>query len=118
MTGAAPRSKGARGTRRDGSDLRLEHYATAILEKLVHAGRTRLPARTHAAAIEVMTLTIEEFDPSAFPRWDGKTGGRARYGDEWHAWSQRTSHVPSLPGQRWSVTSSSIQVIPTPRGSG
>ena len=30
-----------------------EHYATALLEKLVHAGRTQLPGAHHAAAIEI-----------------------------------------------------------------
>jgi RES domain-containing protein len=79
-----------------------EHYATAILEKLVHAGRTLLPGAHHAAAIEIPDdLPIEEFDPNAAPGWDSDESAVAQaYGDAWHA-SARTAVlvVPSLPGQ-------------------
>jgi RES domain-containing protein len=79
-----------------------EHYATAILEKLVHAGRTQLPGAHHAAAIEIPEdLRIEEFDPSSAPGWAAEESAVAQaYGDEWHA-SGRTAVlvVPSLPGQ-------------------
>jgi RES domain-containing protein len=79
-----------------------EHYATAILEKLVHAGRTQLPGRHHAAAIQIPDdLSIEVFDPSAAPGWETEDSAAARsYGDEWHA-RGRTAVlvVPSLPGQ-------------------
>jgi RES domain-containing protein len=79
-----------------------EHYATAILEKLVHAGRTQLPGAHHAAAIEIPDdLPSERFDPSAVPGWDADDSAAARaYGDEWHA-AARTAVliVPSLPGQ-------------------
>jgi RES domain-containing protein len=79
-----------------------EHYATAILEKLVHAGRTRLPGAHHAAAIEIPDdLSREEFDPGAVSGWETEDSAVARaYGDEWHA-SRRTAIlvVPSLPGQ-------------------
>jgi RES domain-containing protein len=79
-----------------------EHYATAILEKLVHAGRTQLPGAHHAAAIEIPdSLPLEEFDPATVPGWEAEDSAAARsYGDEWHA-SSRTAVlvVPSLPGQ-------------------
>jgi RES domain-containing protein len=79
-----------------------EHYATALLEKLVHAGRTQLPGAHHAAAIEIPDdLPTEEFDPVAVPGWDAEDSAAARaYGDEWHR-SARTAVlvVPSIPGQ-------------------
>ena len=79
-----------------------EHYATAILEKLVHAGYAQLPGAHHAAAIEIPNdLPIEEFDPSVAPGWDAEDSAAARaYGDGWHA-AGRTAAlvVPSLPGQ-------------------
>jgi RES domain-containing protein len=79
-----------------------EHYATAILEKLVHAGRAQLPGAHHAAAIEIPEdLPSEEFDPRGAPGWDTEDSAVARgYGDEWHA-GARTAVliVPSLPGQ-------------------
>ena len=79
-----------------------EHYATAILEKLVHAGRTQLPGAHHAAAIEIPDdLPSELFDPSLVPGWDVEDSAAAReYGDEWHG-SARSAVliVPSLPGQ-------------------
>jgi RES domain-containing protein len=79
-----------------------EHYATAILEKLVHAGRTQLPGAHHAAAIEIPSdLPLEEFDPARAPGWEVDESQVAQqYGDAWLA-SGRTSVlvVPSLPGQ-------------------
>lgn len=79
-----------------------EHYATALLEKLVHAGRTQLPGMHHAAAIDIPDdLPAELFDPAAVPGWDAEDSGPARlYGDAWHA-ASRTAVliVPSLPGQ-------------------
>ena len=79
-----------------------EHYATAILEKLVHAGRTQLPGLHHAAAIQIPDdLAVERFDPTAVPGWDTEDSASARaYGDGWHA-AGRTAVlvVPSLPGQ-------------------
>jgi RES domain-containing protein len=79
-----------------------EHYATAILEKLVHAGRTMLPGAHHAAAIEIPEdLRMEEFDPNAAPGWDTEDSSAAReYGDDWHAGARSpVLIVPSLPGQ-------------------
>jgi RES domain-containing protein len=79
-----------------------EHYATALLEKLVHAGRTQLPGPHHAAAIEIPEgVSTELFEPRTAPGWDGEDSAVARqYGDAWHA-AQRTAVlvVPSLPGQ-------------------
>jgi RES domain-containing protein len=79
-----------------------EHYATAILEKLVHAGRTALPGAHHAATIQIPdNVSIELFDPAAVPGWDAEESAAARaFGDRWHM-AQRTAVliVPSLPGQ-------------------
>jgi RES domain-containing protein len=79
-----------------------EHYATALLEKLVHAGRTALPGAHHAAAITIPNdVAIETFEADAVPGWELEDSAAARgYGDEWHA-SSRTAIliVPSLPGQ-------------------
>jgi RES domain-containing protein len=79
-----------------------EHYGTALLEKLVHAGRTQLPGAHHAAAIDIPDdAPVQLFDPARVPGWDGEDSSAARtYGDEWHA-SLRTAVliVPSLPGQ-------------------
>jgi RES domain-containing protein len=79
-----------------------EHYATAILEQLVHAGRTQLPGAHHAAAIEIPDdLPVEQFDPTTVTGWDAEESPTARaYGDRWHA-SGRTAVliVPSIPGQ-------------------
>ena len=79
-----------------------EHYATAILEKLVHAGRTQLPGTHHAAAIEIPDdLDLEVFSPTAVPGWDAEDSASARdYGDGWHAAGRSAVLVvPSLPGQ-------------------
>ena len=79
-----------------------EHYATTILEKLVHAGRTQLPGAHHAAEIRIPDdLPIEIFQPGGVPGWDGEDSPAARaYGDAWHR-AGRTAVlvVPSLPGQ-------------------
>jgi RES domain-containing protein len=79
-----------------------EHYATAILEKLVHAGRTMLPGAHHAAAIHIPDdLRSESLDPAAVSGWADEDSATARaYGDEWHR-TQRSAVliVPSIPGQ-------------------
>ncbi|MFL5404076.1 MAG: RES family NAD+ phosphorylase [Gemmatimonadales bacterium] len=79
-----------------------EHYATAILEQLVHAGRPQLPGAHHAAEIRIPDdLPIERLDPDSLPGWDAEDSAAARArGDEWHS-SGRTAVlvVPSLPGQ-------------------
>lgn len=79
-----------------------EHYATAVLEKLVHAGRTQLPGAHHAAAIDIPDdLQLEIFRPTAVPGWDAEDSASARdYGDRWHAAGRSAVLVvPSLPGQ-------------------
>ena len=79
-----------------------EHYATALLEKLVHAGRTSLPGAHHAAAITIPDdLSSELFDPDAVPGWEQEDSAPAReYGDDWHAAGRSAVLiVPSLPGQ-------------------
>jgi len=79
-----------------------EHYATALLEKLVHAGRTQLPGAHHAAAIEIPDdLPVEVFDPAAVSGWDWEESASARaYGDQWHTVGRSAVLiVPSIPGQ-------------------
>jgi RES domain-containing protein len=79
-----------------------EHYATTLLEKLVHAGRTQLPGAHHAAAIDIPDdLPLELFDPAFAPGWDAEDSVPARaFGDAWHAGSRTAVLVvPSLPGQ-------------------
>lgn len=79
-----------------------EHYATAILEILVHRGRLSLPGPHHAMAISIPEdAAIERFDPATHPGWqlEGSSVAR-RYGDAWVA-AARTAVllVPSVPGQ-------------------
>jgi RES domain-containing protein len=79
-----------------------EHYATAILEKLVHGGRTQLPGAHHAAEIRIPDdLPMDRFDPESVPGWDSEDSAAARaYGDNWHAaGGTAVLVVPSLPGQ-------------------
>jgi RES domain-containing protein len=78
------------------------HYATAILEKLVHAGRTQLPGGHHAVAIDIPDdLPLEMFDPDAVSGWAAEESAAARgYGDQWHAAGRSAVLVvPSIPGQ-------------------
>jgi len=79
-----------------------EHCATAILEKLVHAGRTQLPGAHHAAAIDIPDdLPLEVFDPGTVSDWDWDESAAARtYGDQWYAAGRSAVLVvPSIPGQ-------------------
>jgi RES domain-containing protein len=79
-----------------------EHYATAILEKLVHAGRTQLPGAHHAAEIRIPDdLPLERFDPARIPGWEIEDSPSARaFGDAWHSEARSAVLVvPSLPGQ-------------------
>lgn len=79
-----------------------EHYATALLEILVHHGRLALPGPHHAMSIVIPDdLGIERLDPAAHPGWDLEGSDVARrFGDAWVA-SARTPvlAVPSVPGQ-------------------
>ncbi len=85
-----------------------EHYATAILEPLVHAGRLALPGSHHARAIYIPDdVAIEQFDVAAHPGWEREESSVARrYGDRWLAEAQSAVlRVPSIPGQpaEWNV---------------
>lgn len=79
-----------------------EHYSTALLEILVHAGRIRLPGAYHAVRIDIpASVVVEQFDPAAHPGWDVEGSEVARdYGDEWAA-TRRTAvlAVPSVVAQ-------------------
>jgi RES domain-containing protein len=85
-----------------------EHYATAILEILVHHGRLALPGAHHAMAIFLPDdLRVERFDPAAHAGWALESSNVARrYGDAWVA-AARTPvlAVPSVPGQpaEWNI---------------
>jgi RES domain-containing protein len=80
------------------------HYATAILEILVHRGRLSLPGSHHAMEVVIPDdLSIERFAPAAHPGWQLEGSSVAsRYGDDWVA-AARTAvlMVPSVPG--WPV---------------
>ena len=79
-----------------------EHYATAILEILVHRGRVALPGPHHAMRITVPDdVPAEVFNPLAHPGWELEGSSVARaFGDAWVA-ENRTAVllVPSVPGQ-------------------
>lgn len=79
-----------------------EHYATAILEILVHRGRLALPGPHHAVRIAIPDdLAMEVLDPRAHAGWDVEGSSVARaVGDAWVA-EGRTAVliVPSVPGQ-------------------
>ncbi len=79
-----------------------EHYATAILEILVHRGRLALPGPHHAVRIAIPDdLAMEVLDPRAHAGWDTEGSSVARAaGDAWVA-EGRTAVliVPSVPGQ-------------------
>jgi RES domain-containing protein len=74
-----------------------EHYATALLEILVHAGRIHLPGAYHAARIEIPAeVSVEYFDAAAFPGWEREGSDVARdFGDEWAA--RRRSAILAVP---------------------
>lgn len=79
-----------------------EHYATAILEALVHRGRVSLPGPHHASAIYVPDdLPMVRFDPAANPGWNDEGSPVARaFGDAWFDASRSAVlQVPSVPGQ-------------------
>lgn len=78
-----------------------EHYATAMLEKLVHANGV-LPPNQHFISITIPNGTsYEVFQTAAHPGWDGRDEGICkRFGEAWHA-GGRTALllVPSLPAR-------------------
>ena len=78
-----------------------EHYATALLEILVHHGRVALPGAHHALSIFLPDdLRVERFDPRGNAGWELEGSSVARrYGDAWFA-AARTPvlAVPSVPG--------------------
>jgi RES domain-containing protein len=85
-----------------------EHYATALLEKLVQAGRLQFPGRHHAAPLLIPDdVPTERFDPSANKGWEVDDSPVARgYGDAWFdAGRTAVLRVPSVPGQpiEWNV---------------
>lgn len=79
-----------------------EHYSTALLEILVHAGRIQLPGAFHAVRIDIPAdVAFERFDPTHHPGWDAEGSEVARdFGDEWAA-TRRTAVlvVPSVVAQ-------------------
>lgn len=79
-----------------------EHYATALLEKLVHFSSV-LPPNQHYVRITIPTgVSYEEFAPAAHPGWDGADSSLTKaFGARWQA-EQRSLLliVPSIPGGR------------------
>lgn len=61
-----------------------ENYATALLEKLVHAGGI-LPDNQHFIRITIPPgVSYERFDTKAHPGWDSLDSSPCKdYGDEW-----------------------------------
>jgi RES domain-containing protein len=85
-----------------------EHYATAIMEILVHHGRLGLPGPHHAALIDIPDdVASERFEPARARDWDGEGSPVARaFGDAWLARGDAlVLFVPSVPGQplEWNV---------------
>jgi RES domain-containing protein len=85
-----------------------EHYATALLEKLVQAGRLQFPGKHHAAPILIPDdVPVERFDPAAIKGWEAEDSAVAReYGNAWFdAGRTAVLRVPSVPGQpvEWNV---------------
>jgi RES domain-containing protein len=80
-----------------------EHFATAVLESVVHAGSAP-PLPSHAAWVNIPdSVSVEELDPRALPAdWadpDDSTHPR-RIGARWYR-EMRTAclFVPSVPGR-------------------
>lgn len=74
----------------------------AILEILVHRGRTRIPGTYHAAEILIPEdVPVERLDPAALPGWaEPESASARRFGDAWLR--ERRSLVmlvPSATGQ-------------------
>ncbi len=85
-----------------------EHYATTLLELLVHAGGLRVPPGHHGAVIEWPDdLVIAQFVPADHPGWDAPDSAVAvAYGDAWlRGGTSAVLRVPSIPGQpvEWNI---------------
>jgi RES domain-containing protein len=79
-----------------------EHYATTILEQLVHAGRLRVPPGHHGAVIEIPDdLRIATFHADEHRGWDAPDSSvSVAFGDAWlRDGAAPVLRVPSLPGQ-------------------
>ncbi len=78
-----------------------EHFATAMLEKLVHFSGV-MPANQHYIKITIPNGTsYEVFQPADHPGWDGKSEAICKaYGQDWFS-SLRTAIaiVPSIPAR-------------------
>ncbi|QJR04513.1 RES family NAD+ phosphorylase [Sphingobium yanoikuyae] len=78
-----------------------EHYSTAMLEKLVHAGSVLPPNQHHIRITIPNGISYEIFQTAAHPGWDGKDEGLCKaFGQAWYA--QRRSAiliVPSMPAR-------------------
>lgn len=78
-----------------------EHYSTALLEKLIHAGKV-MPPNQHFIRITIPNGTsYEVFQPADHPGWDGPEEAICkRYGAEWYL-ARRSALliVPSIPGR-------------------
>ena len=77
------------------------HYATAMLEKLVHANFI-MPANQHYIQITIPNgVSYEVFQTADHPGWDGKSEAICKtYGQAWYA-EARTAVliVPSIPAR-------------------
>lgn len=79
-----------------------EHYATALLEKLVHYNGT-LPANQHYVRITIPPgVSYEEFPAASYSGWDEATGSISKaYGAKWFLEARSCILiVPSIPGGR------------------
>lgn len=78
-----------------------EHYATAMLEKLVHANGL-MPPNQHFIKITIPTGTsYEMFQPARYPGWDGRDERICKQvGDDWRdAKRSALLFVPSIPAR-------------------
>jgi RES domain-containing protein len=73
-----------------------EHYSTAMLEKLVHAGSV-LPPNQHYIRITIPNgISYEIFQTAAHPGWDGQDEGVCKtFGQSWFA--ERRSAILIVP---------------------
>jgi RES domain-containing protein len=79
-----------------------EHYATALLEKLVHFSGV-LPSNQHYVRITIPPgISCEEFVPASHPGWDSADESITKaFGARWQAEGRSLLLiVPSIPGGR------------------